>query len=84
MPSSAPVASVPRESSFGPKEDLVRTDGWFFLDCAKKVCGPFSAGVLKEKWQQGQLLSDSWVWNELLVTWKKVSQVPVLLEWLRG
>ena len=67
-----------------PMSDLDGTQGWFFLDHAKTVCGPITATMLRTKWHEGQLFPESWVWNDLIVSWKKISQVPPLLNWLQS
>lgn len=77
---STPQAEPPLET---PKE-LMPSGEWFFLDPAKTICGPFSAQILKEKWQEGRLLSESWVWSESIVDWKKISHVQPLFDWLKG
>jgi len=55
---------------------------WFYLDSKKETKGPFSADELKEKWLEKVVSKDSWVWNQAIETWKKISEVPSLLEWL--
>jgi len=65
------------ESSFEKSEN------WFYLDQKKDVCGPLSFQIIKEKWGSGDLSEDSWIWNEKIVEWKKISQVEELWNWLQ-
>jgi len=69
-----------------PKEEEVSSmvpDNWFYLDQEKAVCGPFFLQDLQKKWKENLIALDSWVWNETLVDWKQISQVPSLLQWLQ-
>lgn len=56
---------------------------WFFLDAAKTICGPVPPEVLKDKWKEGKILPESWVWSEYTVDWRKISQIQPLLDWLK-
>ena len=78
-----PVAQVvlPVEK---PRFPVEQSKDWFFIDQAKTVCGPLSGKDLKEKWSAGQLNASSWVWNENITEWKKISQVQDLTEWLHS
>jgi hypothetical protein len=66
-----------------PESSLEKTDNWFYLDQKKEVCGPFSVQMIKEKWNKGDLSENSWVWNEMIIEWKKISQVEELWKWLQ-
>ena len=80
--SEAVVVAVPVKKT--PSSPLDQSKDWFFLDEAKAVRGPVSGADLKEKWKAGQLLPSSWVWNESLSVWKKISQEKSLMDWLEG
>ena len=67
-----------------PPNPLEQSVDWFFLDQTKTVCGPLTGKALKERWKEGQLLPSSWVWNDIIVDWKKISQVQDLLDWLQS
>jgi len=66
-----------------PESSFEKTDNWFYLDQKKQVCGPFSIQMMKERWSKGDLSENSWVWNEIIVEWKKISQVDELWKWLQ-
>ncbi len=85
LPSEAQRTVPSDEDSVSEKSQLFSPTGeWFFLDRAKTVCGPFSPQMLKDKWKEGTLFSETWVWNESIVDWKKISQIQPLLTWLQG
>jgi hypothetical protein len=79
---SGAAMTPPGEKSAVPNP-LEQSRDWFFLDQAKTACGPLTGKALKEKWKAGQLGSSSWVWNDSIVDWKKISQVQNLFDWLQ-
>jgi len=84
---SKPEESPPIEAEVEQKpvqeSSFEQTDGWFYLDQKKEVCGPFSFETIKEKWGAGDLSGNSWVWNETIAEWKKISQIKEMWEWLQ-
>ena len=79
---AVPVAPVPEKKP--PVSPLEQDKDWFFVDEAKKVCGPVTGAALKEKWKAGQLFPSSWVWSDTISVWKKISQEKTLTDWLEG
>ena len=77
------VPPIPSETPVEKLEQSERGGEWFFLDREKNVCGPVTDRILKDKWKEGQLSSESWVWNESIVDWKQISRVQSLLDWLQ-
>ena len=75
-----PAPSVEKPPVPNPLE---QSRDWFFLDGSKAVCGPLTGKALKEKWKAGQIAAESWVWNDTIVDWKKISQVQSLWDWLQ-
>ncbi len=85
MPSRTEEKPIPDEMPpVGKPVEYSPTGEWFFLNQAKTICGPFSSQMLKEKWREGGLLPESWVWNESIVDWKKISQLKPFLDWLKA
>jgi len=84
VPKSEPEQIEPVvEEKKEPESSFERTDNWFYLDQKKEVCGPLSVQMIKEKWGEGDISENSWVWNEMIDEWKKISQVKELFEWLQ-
>jgi hypothetical protein len=80
---SAPIPEAPVAEKPPVPNPLEQSRDWFFLDGSKVVCGPLTGKALKEKWKAGQIAASSWVWNDTIVDWKKISQVQNLLDWLQ-
>lgn len=51
---------------------------WFYLDAAGQQQGPVRFDVLREKWNSGTLLPESYLWCEGMDNWKKVADLPDL------
>jgi hypothetical protein len=57
---------------------------WFYLDAEHKQYGPYSLQALKELWKGGQkLASTSYVWQEGMDGWKRLSELPYLFQQLQ-
>ncbi len=81
---SEPVPIEPIvEEKKEPESSFEKTDNWFYLDQKKDICGPLSVQMMKERWNSGDLSENSWVWNEMIVEWKKISQIEELWKWLQ-
>ena len=76
-PALAPKIPAEQPQEFAPAGE------WYFLDGAKTICGPLTPQMLKDKWKNGVLFSETWVWSDSIVDWKKIAQVQLLLDWLR-
>ena len=54
-------------------EDIV-LNNWYFLNSKNESSGPISFIELKEKFQNGEIKLDSFVWNETYEDWKKLQE----------
>ena len=49
---------------------------WHYLDSNRKAQGPVSFQALTSMWQSGQILDQTYVWNEELEDWKQIRELP--------
>lgn len=86
LPSYIPGAQEERESLV-PKEPqgeqtFFPTIDWFYMGSDKKPHGPQTLHQIKEMFQEKKLSSQSWVWHESIMDWKRIAQVSGMLEQL--
>ena len=65
-----------------PKNEWENTSSWFYIDQSKVVLGPVTAKELKDLWKESKIASETWVWHEKIIEWKKLNQVVDITEWL--
>lgn len=65
------VEKVPEFST-----DALSLADWFYLDDKKNVIGPKTLNEMQKLVQDLELTGDSWVWCEVLPSWKKVKDLP--------
>jgi hypothetical protein len=84
LPAEKTPSIEQKSQEVSPHLEEIKKDDWFYLDGNKKPQGPCTRESMKEKWQQGSLSQESWVWNESIVVWKKIADVSPLLHWLQS
>lgn len=52
---------------------------WHYLGREKKAEGPMSFQALEEAWQKKRIDSSTYVWNETMVDWERIYQIPHLM-----
>lgn len=57
---------------------------WFFYDDGRQRQGPFSFDGLRDAWKDGRISVGSYVWAEGFDAWKKIGDVPQLVDALEG
>lgn len=79
----SPLISVVKDGD-EPKEPFLDLhDDWFYLDRENRQKGPVSFEDLAVAWDDGIITVDSYVWCESMEEWKKIKDVPDLLENLK-
>ncbi len=73
-PSSSPSTLLPPPFEASPEENVL----WFYLDLDHKQIGPVSVIALRELWNRGDLLLNSYVWTEGMEKWEKIDQLSDL------
>ena len=68
IPSQQPTVTISEPKLL---EDIV-LHNWYFLNSKNESLGPISFTELKEKFQNGEIKLDSFVWNETYEDWKKI------------
>ena len=52
---------------------------WYLLDSERKSVGPFPFAAMQQKFWEGELNEETFVWTPEWKDWKKVSSIPGLL-----
>jgi len=52
---------------------------WFLLDPERKSVGPFPFDAMQQKFWDGELNEETFVWNPNWLEWKKIGTIPGLL-----
>ena len=65
------------------KEKDIATVEWFCLDKMRKQQGPLVIEALKMLWKSGSIDVQSYVWSEGMNEWKRIGEIPSLLELLQ-
>lgn len=63
--------------------DPFATKDWFYLDREGKQQGPIDIGALRNLWMTNGMDSKTFVWSEGMDKWKRVEEVPGLVERLK-
>ncbi len=48
---------------------------WYYLGADKATLGPMSFKSLTEEWKEGKVVDSTFVWNEDLTEWKRLTEV---------
>ena len=67
---------------FAQEEPKV-VEKWFYLDKQHGQHGPVAVPELKKMYQESQVVQESYVWKEGMGDWKKLSDLPILLDILK-
>lgn len=59
--------------------DIIHKD-WFYLDDKSNQQGPIPFHKLKTRIIEGKVKNDSLIWSEGMDEWKKLNEVPLVLE----
>lgn len=85
-PSSNPIIPPPIEVSpslIGTENGPETTTLWYYLDEANKQYGPMSFNALQTAWDEDQMTSSTYVWNEQMENWQTLEEIPDLLDKVR-
>lgn len=94
-PKKIVLATAPSSPPLSPPliEDtpsLARTESapettilWYYLDEGNKQFGPMSFHALQTAWDEDQITSTTYVWNEQMENWKTLGEIPDLLDKVR-
>jgi len=66
-----------------PEDPLYETLLWYYLDEANKQYGPMSFSALQGAWDDDQITSSTYVWNEGMENWKMLEELSGLLAKIR-
>ena len=56
---------------------------WYYLDNENKQYGPMSFTALQGAWDDDQITSSTYVWNEKMENWQTLEELPDLLAQIR-
>lgn len=56
---------------------------WYYLNEENKRYGPMSFNALNQKWIDGDIKCDTYVWNEEMSDWKLIEELPEVLTQLK-
>jgi len=51
---------------------------WYFIDTEEKQIGPISLNKLFDNFQKGLISENTLVWNDTLIDWKKLKDIPII------
>jgi len=57
---------------------------WYYLDENRETVGPVTFTTLQELWSEQKVNEQSYVWNDTMENWKKVSEVNELIPTLEN
>lgn len=66
-----------------PSQQDVLAKDWFYIDRDYKQQPAVAYNVLKELWDAGKIDTKTFVWSEGMPEWKRIGDLPNLLESLR-
>lgn len=61
-----------------------RSHIWYYLDAQHQEKGPIELPDLVQIWKEKQLGKNSYVWSAGMPEWKKLSELPELLDKIQG
>ncbi|MCB1082355.1 MAG: DUF4339 domain-containing protein [Chlamydiia bacterium] len=84
----APAANLPAQnlkplSAYTPQEEVAKAPPeplWYYLDQTDAQHGPMSFNALKEAWSEQKISPSTYLWNETMNGWEKLSSLPNALE----
>jgi glucan phosphoethanolaminetransferase (alkaline phosphatase superfamily) len=56
---------------------------WYYIDLSNQQSGPIEFITLTEVWKKQKLNEESYVWKEGMEEWKKIREIPHLLQNLK-
>ena len=76
----SPPKCAPKEDFLETKVDFKADDlrdivVWHYINHQKKVCGPVSFEAVSALYRQGEINSDTYVWNRSMEDWARISAV---------
>ena len=85
-PTPSPNNDLPLEVSISPSQASPPkeiTILWYYLDNEDKQYGPMSFNALQQAWDEDQITSSTYVWNEEMENWKTLEELPDCLSKIR-
>lgn len=86
-PASTPlIKEEPIEISVSPADPQAPAEStilWYYLDNENKQYGPMSFTALQGAWDDDQITSSTYVWNENMENWQTLEELPDLLNQIR-
>ncbi len=74
LPSKLPKKQV-SASTLPPPQPMIPQKFWYYLDEKNEQKGPISTSKLQEELKEGNLPNTTFVWNEEMEDWKKVTDL---------
>lgn len=72
--------TIPATAERIPLNELTE---WYYIDQEHKQQGPVSIALLKQAWVENRLDDHSYVWSDGIDSWKKVEEIPELLQQIK-
>lgn len=58
----------------------ILSSSWYYYDSLRRQHGPLSFQELQQAWKKGEINKESYVWADGIVGWKKVYNLPEVVE----
>jgi len=71
-----PIKSTPVIPSHSPDHEELKVL-WYYLGIGHKQEGPVTIQGLIQAFKEGKIQETSYVWNEQMDNWQKLSQLPI-------